>query len=379
MSERYYISSTKYSLQERQTKRGKVYDVVFRVIDVSGTTVKKKLCGYTTKTLAKQGYADFITEHCEYLKNGFTTRKNAILESKTIPVVENLIREYLSTLFNQNKESSILDKKRMYDLYILPKCGKEKITALDKLYLKKWQDEIWSMRMPKTNAPYSYKYLCNIRINFSAFLTWVEETYGYKNQLKKVKKPKNIQPKKQMQIWTRKDFDKFIAVVDKPLYKCLFTMMFFTGRRKGEIIALQAENIHADKIVFDRTYSRKTLERNSYTITATKNMKIGITPICETLQKALKEYQGDSPFFFGGKHPIHENSIANHFKRYCERAGVKQIRLHDLRHSFVSMCIHLGATVPVVAELIGDTQQQIMKTYSHLYESDKESIIKRIK
>ena len=379
MSERYYISSAKYSLQERQTKRGKVYDVVFRVIDISGTTVKKKLCGYTTKTLAKQGYADFITEHCEYLKNGFTTRKKAILESKTIPVVENLIREYLSTLFNQNKESSILDKKRMYNLYILPKCGKEKITALDKLYLKKWQDEIWSMRMPKTNAPYSYKYLCNIRINFSAFLTWVEETYGYKNQLKEVKKPKNIQPKKQMQIWTRKDFDKFIAVVDKPLYKCLFTMMFFTGRRKGEIIALQAENIHADKIVFDRTYSRKTLERNSYTITATKNMKIGITPICETLQKALKEYQGDSPFFFGGKHPIHENSIANHFKRYCERAGVKQIRLHDLRHSFVSMCIHLGATVPVVAELIGDTQQQIMKTYSHLYESDKESIIKRIK
>lgn len=376
MSERYYILSTKYSLQERQTKRGKVYDVVFRVVDLSGNTKQKNLCGYSTKTLAKQAYTDFVTEHCELVKNFNVKRRKDT--NKEIPLVIDLIKEYISTLFNQNKESSILDKQRMYDLYIIPKLGNEKITALDKLYLKKWQDETWSMRMPKTGKPYSYKYLLNIRINLSAFLTWVEETYGYKNYLKEIKKPKNIQPKKQMQIWTREEFEQFISVVDNPLYHCLFTMMFFTGRRKGEIIALQAENVKRDKIIFDRTYSRKTLERNSYTITATKNMKIGITPICDTLKKELKNYKGDAPFFFGGDKPIHENSISNNFKRYCKIAKVKEIRLHDLRHSFVSMCIHLGATVPVVADLIGDTQQQVMKTYSHLYESDKNAIIKRL-
>ena len=41
----FYISSTKYTLQERQTKRGKVYDVVFRVVDLSGNEHQKKLCG----------------------------------------------------------------------------------------------------------------------------------------------------------------------------------------------------------------------------------------------------------------------------------------------------------------------------------------------
>ena len=52
--------------------------------------------------------------------------------------------------------------------------------------------------------------------------------------------------------------------------------------------------------------------------------------------------------------------------------------MHDLRHSFVSMCIHLGASVYVVADLIGDTVEQVLKTYGHLYQEDRQSIIDRI-
>ncbi len=85
------------------------------------------------------------------------------------------------------------------------------------------------------------------------------------------------------------------------------------------------------------------------------------------------------PFYFGGNAPIHENTIAHAFDRYIEKSGVKRIRIHDLRHSFVSMCIHLGASVYVVADLIGDTVAQVFKTYGHLYDEDKQEIISRIK
>lgn len=44
MDKEYYISSTKYSLQERQTKKGRVYDVVFRVIDKASLKEKQKNC-----------------------------------------------------------------------------------------------------------------------------------------------------------------------------------------------------------------------------------------------------------------------------------------------------------------------------------------------
>ena len=54
---------------------------------------------------------------------------------------------------------------------------------------------------------------------------------------------------------------------------------------------------------------------------------------------------------------------------------MEPIRIHDLRHSFVSMLLHKGANFMVVADLIGDTVDQVIKTYGHLYESDKKATI----
>ena len=69
----FYISSTKYSIQERQTKKhGKVYDVVFRVVTLDGIEKQKRLSGYTTKFLAKQAYTEFVTEKCELVKKQST-------------------------------------------------------------------------------------------------------------------------------------------------------------------------------------------------------------------------------------------------------------------------------------------------------------------
>lgn len=148
--------------------------------------------------------------------------------------------------------------------------------------------------------------------------------------------------------------------------------------KKGEVLALTPENVKSNSIVFSKTYSRKTIDGSPYKITSTKNEKQNSTPICDTLQNILKEYEPQTPFFFGGESPIHENTVSHAFDRYVNKSGVTKIRMHDLRHSFVSMCIHLGASVYVVADLIGDTVEQILKTYGHLYNEDKYEIIKKI-
>ena len=371
----YYISSNKYSLRERQTKRGKVYDVYFRIVTLDGIEKQKKLSGFTNKTLAKQGYIDFITDKCELIKN--------LSVKKTTPKTDHTVRElsliYFSSLKNQIKDSSIYEKQKMFEWTIMPKFADWTISKLTKEILLQWQDELWATKNPRTNEYYSYKYLSNIRINFSAFLSWCAERYNTPNHLKDIKKPKKRLQKTQMQIWTKEDFEKFISVVDNPMYHCMFTMMFYTGRRKGEILALSPNDIKKDKIIFNKTYTRKVFDV-PYLITTTKNEKSGETPICPTLQKELKEYvrKDEGNFFFGGEHPIHENSVANNFKRYCKIAGVNEIRIHDLRHSFVSRLIHLGANFMLTADLIGDTVEQVIKTYGHLYEADKNKIINLI-
>lgn len=379
MKEKYYISSNKYSLVERQTKNyGKVYDVVFRIVDSFTLQEKqKKLSGYKTKTLAKEAYTAFITEKCELRKNVAIRVKSP---QKIDLTVEDVLPKYISTLYNQNRESTIYDRIKCYNAFVLPTLSKIKIKNLTKSVLKEWQDNLWISRNTSGKL-YSYEYLSKIRMHLSAFLSYLEEVYNIPNALRQVRKPKRLDTKREMKIWTVEEFNRFISCVDKPIYHCLFTMMFYTGRRKGEILALKPENInphHSNKIIFNSTYSRKTLTPNSFTITSTKNKKIGESPIPTPLKNELQTYKGDSPFFFGGEKPLHENTASHAFQHYIEKSGVTKIRMHDLRHSFVSMLIHLGATIPVVADLIGDTIPQVTKTYAHLYESDKASVISKI-
>jgi integrase len=143
-------------------------------------------------------------------------------------------------------------------------------------------------------------------------------------------------------------------------------------------LALSASDIRKDSILFNKTYTRKTVDGSAYKITTSKNEKIGYTPICPALRSALADYRGESPFFFGGQEPISEKVLSRAFDKYIAAADVKRIRYHDLRHSFVSMLLHNGANFMVVADLIGDTVEQVIKTYGHLYESDKIRIVETI-
>lgn len=377
VAEKYYIRSNKYSTQERQTKRGRVYDVIFRVVTLDGIEKQKKLSGYKTKGAAKEAYLEFVENYCEYKKGA--ALKSIIAPEDDATTLKDLIPLYLAAIQNQNKESTIYDKTHILNSIILPQLGDCRLSELTKERLLQWQDELWATRNPKTNEFYSHARLSNIRMVLSSVLSWTGERYSYTNPLTQIKKPKRRVQKTEMLFWTREEFEQFISCVDNPTYHAVFTMLFYSGRRKGEVLALHAEDITDKGIRFNKTYSRKTLDGSDYKITTTKNERSAITPICEPLKAELSGYTAAEPFYFGGYAPIHENTLSHAFERYTAKAGVKPIRIHDLRHSFVSMLIHLGASVYVIADLIGDTVEQILKTYGHLYEEDKREIISKIK
>lgn len=376
--EKYYILSNKYNLQERKTKlRGKVYDVVFRVYTMEGKEMQKRLSGFANKTLAKEGYLAFVQECCEFVRQNPFKKKNA---DKDVPTVGELFRQYISSLGNQNKQSVIYLKTNEYDLYIKPFYEKTNIDKLTVEELYKWQDNLWNKQNEKTGEFFSYNYLSKIRTVFSGFLSWVKKRYGYENNLSKVEKPKRRQQKKEMKFWKREEFDRFLRVVDNDMYRTLFTFLFFTGRRKGEIFALHKSDVKADKITFNKSVNRRTYRAEKWEIDTTKAEKSCTLPVCLPVQKAIKTYtppkEGD--FYFGGEEPLPPTSVDRAFKRYTALAGLPQIRMHDLRHSFVSMLIHEKASVFTIAALISDNTEQIWKTYGHLYEEDKISVLSKI-
>ena len=114
----FYISSNKFSIHERQNKKNKVYDIRFRVITKDGIVKQVKLSGFANKTVAKQGYLDFVERNCESIKNNPILRQNRLEKGKESKLVKDLAKLYLSSLGNQLKDSTIYEKQKINKMSI---------------------------------------------------------------------------------------------------------------------------------------------------------------------------------------------------------------------------------------------------------------------
>ena len=376
----YLISSTKFNIVSRKTqKHGTVYDARFYIYEAeTGKQIHKKITGCKTKAEAKYKHDHFITEFCEITKNPEELLKKKHAADAADLLFEDAMERYFLSCVNQTKTSSIVARKSRIELYVLPCFKGKKMSQITKQDLYDWQDRFWTTKK-KDGTFLSSNYMQSVRGTFFTIMEWYSERSNVPNPFRGIKMPKKRLNKTDMQFWTKSEFETFIEFVDNPTLKTLFYMLFFTGRRVGEVVALSPSDVKSKEIVFNKTYTTKTGNEKAYEITSTKADKIGKTPISPSLKKQLDQYAvPKGKFFFGGENPVPMQTIRYNFLKSIEKAGVKQIRIHDLRHSFVSMLIHEGANMMVVADLISDNVDQVMKTYGHLYQSDKISIMQRI-
>ena len=72
-------------------------------------------------------------------------------------------------------------------------------------------------------------------------------------------------------------------------------------------------------------------------------------------------------FVFGGEVPVSDQTLRRRFDSYAQKAGVKKIRIHDLRHSHASLLINKGQNILIVSKRLGHSNiTQTLNTYSHL-------------
>ena len=380
---RFLAASSKFSIMERKTQRyGTTYIASFRVYDPdTGDEVQKRISG-KTKSEVKYLHDKFLSDSCDIVRNAckIAEEKRNGAKAKIAPTTfEEAMDVYFGSCNNQMKNSSIVTQESRIRLHVLPFFSGKNISEITSKDIWAWQDEMWAKKRPN-GAYYSSEYLLAVRGGFYTFMNWFSARNDFQNPFKGVKRPKRRMKKTRMSFWTREQFDQFISVVEDKTFRTLFYTLFYTGRRLGEVIALSPKDVERSSIRFNKTYTAKTLSDSYYDITTTKAEKDGATPICPTLKKILSEYHPEpgAAFYFGGERPVPENTIRNRFKKYISDSEVPPIRVHDLRHSFVSMLIHEGGNMMVVADLIGDTVEQVMKTYGHLYQEDKLAIISKL-
>ncbi len=194
--------------------------------------------------------------------------------------------------------------------------------------------------------------------------------------------------KEKMKFYTIEEFKQFISVIEDK-WHTFFMTMFFTGTRIGECRALMWDDVDFIKqtITINRQANNKTGSGSDEITTLKTSSAYRTIPMPAPLLSELKQYKeqfdkdefisGDYLFF--GTKPITPSSVERAAKKYMKLANVKEIRIHDFRHSFASMYIHLGANPNTLAKIMGHASaKETLDTYADMYPDEDVKIADKI-
>ena len=178
----------------------------------------------------------------------------------------------------------------------------------------------------------------------------IERNYIDKNPAFKIKKLNELSRLKTL---SDEDIQKLISGATNKLTRDLITFLIYTGCRKGEALNLKWDDVD--------------LQNNVIAVKGTNTKYDRYIPISKPLKSILGgiEKIQDCLYVFN----INGAKIGNFRKSFttaCRNAGLKDLRIHDLRHVFASKMVMNGTSLYITGELLGHRTTQMTKRYSHL-------------
>jgi len=181
-----------------------------------------------------------------------------------------------------------------------------------------------------------------------------------------------VEERREMLFWTKDEYLKFIdAMMDKPMSYYAFEILYWCGIREGELLALTPAdfNFAAESVTINKSYQRLKGKDVVTTPKTPKSNRVIKMPqfLCEEIQDYLKQLysaEPDSRIF-----PITKHYLKHEMDRGSKKTGVKRIRIHDIRHSHISLLIDMGFTALAIADRVGHESIDITYRYAHLFPS----------
>lgn len=305
-------------------------------------------------------YEDWTGKKVKKMKRGFPTKREALewertfLQQQTADLemtFENFVAVYVADMKGRIKENTWGTKEHILYKKLVPYFGKRKMCDIHSKEVIAWQNEMLGYR-DKNGKPYSPVYLKTLHNQLSAVFNHAVRHYNLKvnpaAQAGNMGKPKG----REMLFWTKAEYLKFAeAMMDKPLSYYAFEMLYWCGVREGELLALTPGDFK-DVITDPKTpKSNRVIQMPAF--------------LCEEMRDYIKSLYGVKPtdrIFTVTKSYLHRE-----MDRGAKEAGVKRIRIHDLRHSHISLLIDMGFTALAIADRVGHESIDITYRYAHLF------------
>ena len=291
-------------------------------------------------------YEDFRGVKKRKMKRGFARRRDALdwerrfLLQSTADLnmrFSDFVEIYRNDKQMRIRESTWESKNNMIDLKILPYFKDRPINTIEPKDIIAWQNEIMNLKKPN-GEPYSTTYLKSIHSQLSAIFNHAVRYSRLQKNPAEIVGNMGKDSHKEMLFWTKDEYLKFAKVVmDKPTSYYAFEVLYWCGIRLGELLALTASDFNFERQTLTINKSLQNIKGNII-ITPPKTPKSNRTIkipqfLVDEMQDYIKSLYGlepDDRIF-----PISKAYLHHEMNRGAKAAGVKRIRIHDLRHPYV--------------------------------------------
>lgn len=321
--------------------------IQYRWTDWTGTKKKSQKRGFKTKKEAEEWYAHFMLQQ----------------SSDPTMTLADFWEIYKADMEKRLRKTTMKQKEYVMNDKILPYFGKTPINEITAPMIRKWQGEMMEKGFKPT-------YLKTIHNQLSAILNYAVNFYDLRSNPCRKAGSMGKSKADERPYWTLEEFQKFSdAIMDKQDSWIAFQILFWTGMRIGELLALQVKDIDFEQgtIIVDESLTRLDGED---LITAPKTeSSVRVITIHKELQEELKEYiatlyhvRPGTRLFAGRTKSFFEHEM----ERGIKLSGVKKITIHCTRHSHASMLVQMGFSPVEIAKRLGHGKvTTTIETYCH--------------
>lgn len=287
------------------------------------------------------------------------------LSKMTVMELFERYKEYHAVETRKTSHETVMKGLR---LWVLPYLKDHRVDKLKQADFAAWKVELDKKDISFRTKQNAYKSLCSM-LNYAVKMEFIPK--NYLSVLGNFKDTAVLEkPSEKIHYYTVEQFEQFISVAKSDCktivdwgYFVFFSIAFLTGARKGEINALKWSDIDGNILHIRRSITQKL--KGGDVETAPKNRSsIRDLQLPESLVAVLNEHKERqreaAPRHFtedfricGGLIPLRDTSIDKRNRKYADMAGLPRIKIHDYRHSHVSLLANEGINIQEVARRLG--------------------------
>lgn len=334
-------------------------------------------------------YEDWTGSKARKVKRGFSSKREALEWERKFLLKENasldmtfesFLELYKEDLKDRLKLSTWIMKISVIDKKILPYFKNKRMCDIKPSDVIAWQKVIMSHRDENGKA-YTPTYLKTIHNQLSAIFNHAVRYYELSSNPAAKAGNMGKEKTREMLFWTKDEYTSFaMEIMDKPISFYAFEMLYWCGLRMGELLALTPNDFDFDSgiVRITKSYQRihgEDVITDPKTDKSIRNIKMPdfLVDEIQDYLKALYSVRGDTRIF-----PITKGYLHREMTRGCNATGVKRIRIHDLRHSHVSLLINMGFSAVAIADRVGHESIDITYRYAHLFPTTQKEIANKL-